>query len=106
GRNHREQTTGAVDSQSDRPASDGGSAGEGKAPPAAAARRISRARPARFLRVGTGVHGRLRPQELSDRAIAQPDREGLWAEQRTFSIIVMCACPLRRTTSGPYTPPH
>ena len=48
---------------------------------AADARRISRARPARFLRVGAGLHGGLWPQELSDRAIAQSDREGLWAEQ-------------------------
>ncbi len=35
------------------------------------------ARPSRLLRERAGVHGRLRPEELPDRAVAEPDREGL-----------------------------
>ena len=48
---------------------------------AADARRVSGARAARFLRVGARLHGRLRHQELSDRAVAQPDRESLRPQQ-------------------------
>ena len=45
------------------------------------ARRVPGARPARLLRVRARLHGGLRHQELPDRAVAEPDREGLWAEQ-------------------------
>ena len=36
----------------------------------------------RFLRIRARLHGRLRPEELSDRPVAQSDREGLRTEQR------------------------
>ena len=45
------------------------------------ARRVSRAGPARFLRKRARLHGGLRHQGLPDRAIPQPDREGLRPEQ-------------------------
>ena len=35
-----------------------------------------------FFEVGARLHGRLRPEELPDRPVAQPDREGLRAEPR------------------------
>ena len=37
--------------------------------------------PAGFLRERPGLHGRLRPEGLPDRAVAEPDREGLRPEQ-------------------------
>jgi hypothetical protein len=49
-------------------------------PAPADARRISNLRATRLLRIGARLHGRLRLEELPDRAIAQSDREGLRLE--------------------------
>src|SRR3546814_6701181 len=45
-------------------------------------------------RVSVGLHGGLRDEGISDCPIAQPDREGLWAEQR-HPRQLPCACDLR-----------
>ena len=76
------QAAGPADPQPDRPATDRGAGGEATtASPVADARRIPRARPARFLRERARLHGGLRPEELPDRPVAEPDREGLRPEQ-------------------------
>src|SRR3546814_4566488 len=36
---------------------------------------------ARLLRAGAGVHGRVPDARAADRAVPEPDRAGLWAEQ-------------------------
>jgi type IV secretion system protein VirD4 len=48
---------------------------------AAHARRVPGAGAARFLRVRARLHGRIWPEKLPDRTVAQPDREGLWRQQ-------------------------
>ena len=45
------------------------------------ARRVSSARPPRFLRERAGIHGRLRPQGIPDRPVAEPNRESLRRQQ-------------------------
>ncbi len=55
---------------------------KGKPPsPSPDARRIPGPRPPRLLRERPGVHGGLRAQGFPHRAVLEPDREGLWAEQ-------------------------
>src|SRR3546814_1938322 len=72
-----------------------GSESQGRAASAVAdARRVSGAGTARLLRVSVGLHGGLRDEGISDCPIAQPDREGLWAEQR-HPRQLQCACDLR-----------
>ena len=90
-RHQPDQASDPLDPQPDRPAPHRGTGIE--APPASAAahaRRVSRARPSRLLRERARLHGRLRPEELSDRAVAEPDREGLWARTTPFSTTAMC----------------
>ena len=63
------QAARAVDPEPGRPAADRGARRPRQAPQAAPdARRVPGARPTRLLRVGASVHGRLRDQELPDRA--------------------------------------
>ena len=76
----------------DRPAADRGPACQEPASSRAAdARRVSGARPARFLRERARLHGRLRPQGVPDRAVAEPDREGLRRRTIRSSTIAMSA---------------
>ena len=65
------------------------------------ARRVPGAWAARLLRVRARLHGGLRHQALPDRAVAQPDREGLWAQTTPSSTIAMSGSALRPTTSAP-----
>ena len=85
-RHFADQAAGAPGAQPDRPASDRAARRRSRqTPPASAsddAGRVSGAGTARFLRDGARLHGRLRHSRLSHRAIAQPDFQGLWREQR------------------------
>ena len=67
-------------------------ASEPAAPAAADARRVPGARPARLLRVRARLHGGLRPEVLPDRAVAEPDREGLRRRTTRSSTTAMSAC--------------
>ena len=82
-RHQPHQAADPPDPQPDRPAADRGAGGQASpaSSTAADARRVSGARPAGFLRERARLHGRLRAQELPDRAVAQSDRESLWPEQ-------------------------
>ena len=81
-RHQPHQTARAPDPQPDRPATDRGAGSQAAtASLAADARRIPGARPARFLRERARLHGGLWPEELPDRPVAEPDREGLRPEQ-------------------------
>src|SRR5208282_5340177 len=76
------QAAGALDPEPDRPASDRRARAEAAtASLIADARRVPRTRPARLLRERARLHGGLRPEELLDRPVAEPDREGLRPEQ-------------------------
>ena len=81
-RHQPHQAADPPDPQPDRPAADRGSEGNEPASSRAAdARRIPGARPARLLRVRARLHGGLRPEVVPDRAVAEPDREGLRRQQ-------------------------
>src|SRR5215472_16978376 len=76
------QAAGAACAQSDRTAIDRGARDEKSTVSITAdARRVPGIGTARFLRDGARLHGGLRPQELPDCPVTEPDREGLWAEQ-------------------------
>ena len=79
------QATDPAHPQSDRPAADRepGEPGRGRAqaPRPVHARRVPGARAPRLLRVRARLHGGLWPPLLPDRAVAQPNRESLRAEQ-------------------------
>src|SRR5215472_13183806 len=76
------EAAGAACAQSDRTAIDRGARDEkSTASIAADARRVPGVGAARFLRDRPRLYGGLRPQELPDCPVTEPDREGLWAEQ-------------------------
>ena len=78
----RTKPLGSPDPQPDWPTPDRGARSEDAPSPAAIiAGRVSGAGAAGFLRKRARLHGRLRAEGLPDRAIAEPDREGLRPEQ-------------------------